>query len=176
MIEVEDAYQKGYWLYLDMPLSSSLKTLDSFLRKIWLECCGHMSAFSAEDGRGISKATKVGDLPPGCTLLYEYDFGNTTELRISVVSRSRLPSRRGVRLLGRNIPPDFACRVCGAQAEFFCCECDSTRENPFFCEKCLSRHEHEYALPVVNSPRMGVCAYCGEYDTYEFNPSLLENV
>jgi len=25
-------------------------------------------------------------------------------------------------------------------------------------------------LPVTNSPRMGVCGYCGELDTYEFVP------
>ena len=49
LVKVESMEDKNYWLFLDIPLTSSLKTLDSFLRKIWLECCGHMSTFYAPD-------------------------------------------------------------------------------------------------------------------------------
>ena len=45
LLKVEGADEKAYWLYLDMPVSATLKTLDRFLRDIWLECCGHESAF-----------------------------------------------------------------------------------------------------------------------------------
>lgn len=34
-----------YWLYLEMPARATLTDLDGFLRDIWLECCGHLSAF-----------------------------------------------------------------------------------------------------------------------------------
>ena len=44
LVKVE-GMDKRYWLLLDLPLTASLKNLDDFLRKIWLECCGHMSAF-----------------------------------------------------------------------------------------------------------------------------------
>jgi hypothetical protein len=45
LIKVEGAYQKEYWLFLDIALNATLEDLDAFLRQIWLECCGHMSGF-----------------------------------------------------------------------------------------------------------------------------------
>ena len=30
-----------------------------------------------------------------------------------------------------------------------------------FCDECLVGDEEEGYLPVVNSPRTGVCGYCG---------------
>lgn len=170
LLRVESAYEKVYWLYLDMPLTSTLKTLDTFLREIWLECCGHMSAFFLGDGEEVGKTTKLGTLPMGLTLRYEYDFGSTTELQITLLRTvSRPKQRKAVRLLGRNLPLSFMCGECGEEAEYICCECDMMDEYPFLCEECMQSHEHEYVLPVVNSPRMGVCAYCGEYDVYEFS-------
>ncbi len=38
-----------YWLHLEMPASARLADLDNFLRDIWLECCGHLSAFRIGD-------------------------------------------------------------------------------------------------------------------------------
>ena len=45
LLKIEGAYDKGYWLYVDIPVDKTLNALDKFLRKIWLECCGHMSEF-----------------------------------------------------------------------------------------------------------------------------------
>ena len=169
LLRVEDAYEKIYWLYLDMPLTSTLKTLDAFLREIWLECCGHMSAFCLRGGVEVGKTTKLSTLPAGLTLHYDYDFGSTTELRITLLgTMSRPKQRKAVRLLGRNLPLRFECGECGEEADYICCECAAMEEYPFFCQACMESHRHEYALPVVNSPRMGVCAYCGENDVYEF--------
>lgn len=168
LIKVEDTCEKLYWLYLDMPVTSTLKTLDSFLREIWLECCGHMSGYFLP-GRGeVGKNTRLSALPLGTKLEYEYDFGSTTQLRITLLSGYTRPKqRKAVRLLGRNVPLHFPCRECGEEAEHICCECDAMGEYPFLCEACMKTHSHEFALPVVNSPRMGVCGYCGEYDVYE---------
>lgn len=169
LLKVEDAEDKIYWLYLDIPLTSTLKTLDTFLREIWLECCGHMSAFYQHGGIEIGKSTKLEQLPVGSILFYEYDFGSMTELRITLLRTvSRPRQRKAVRLLARNLPLRFDCGQCGEEADFICCECDAMEEYPFLCEKCMESHEHECALPVVNSPRMGVCGYYGEYDVYEF--------
>ena len=44
LLKIEDE-DSNYWLFVDIPVSSSLSTLDSFLRAVWLECCGHLSAF-----------------------------------------------------------------------------------------------------------------------------------
>src|SRR6266566_2621386 len=34
-----------YWMHLEVTASTTLTTLDRFLRATWLECCGHLSAF-----------------------------------------------------------------------------------------------------------------------------------
>ncbi|MCL2426791.1 MAG: DUF6398 domain-containing protein, partial [Oscillospiraceae bacterium] len=49
--------------------------------------------------------------------------------------------------------------------------------NPFYCSKCVKKHEHDdMLLPVTNSPRMGECGYDGELDVFTFDPSKFENV
>src|SRR5438128_2703140 len=45
-ILVEDYPMSEYWMYLELPAQATLTDLDNFLRKTWLECCGHLSAFS----------------------------------------------------------------------------------------------------------------------------------
>lgn len=171
VLKVEDTDSKMYWLYLDVPATSTLKTLDTFLRKIWLECCGHMSEFFEKDYSVIGMNHKIAGFPAGSCLLYEYDFGDTTQLKITVVGYSKRPKQRGaVRLLGRNKAYQFACGKCGKAADWICCEGVWKDVNPFLCEACSEDHEYDSLLPIVNSPRMGVCAYCGEQDIYEFDP------
>ena len=171
VLMVDDTETKEYWLYLDVAVTSSLRTLDPFLRNIWLECCGHMSAFFDSGYTEMGMGRKIISFPVGSSLLYEYDFGSTTQLKITIVGYSRRPKQqKAVRLLGRNAPYHFSCSVCGKEAAYLCCECQWTQDNPFLCEDCAREHEHGSMLPVVNSPRMGVCAYCGEMDIYEFEP------
>ena len=71
-----------------------------------------------------------------------------------------------VRILARNIPPTFDCTDCSAEATQYCTDCDA-----FYCDTCLEGHEcgEEMALPVVNSPRMGVCGYYGDHDFDDFS-------
>ena len=47
---VRDAYNRDFWLHLEMNGRSTLKDLDRYLRAIWLECCGHLSQFSVAAG------------------------------------------------------------------------------------------------------------------------------
>jgi len=176
VLQVKGAYNKDYWLYLDIPLTSTLERLDAFLREIWLECCGHMSAFYFGRYDEIGKSTKLARIPVGSVLAYDYDFGDTTSLQITVVAHASRPKqKKAVRLLGRNEPHFFNCRNCGKQANNICCECWWEDENPFFCDTCAKEHEHEAMLPITNSPRMGVCGYCGEFDVYEFDPLKFES-
>lgn len=44
-VVVEGKYDPQYWLHLDVAGNAQLEDLDQFLRDIWLECCGHLSAF-----------------------------------------------------------------------------------------------------------------------------------
>ena len=45
-----------YWLHLEVRADARLDTLDTFLRNIWLECCGHMSQFCIDGADYVSGA------------------------------------------------------------------------------------------------------------------------
>jgi len=173
-----------YWLHLEMPADATLRTLDGFLRDIWLECCGHLSAFTIEHARyeldtgGIDgmwtdifgrgeppKSMNVrldAVLRPDLKFDHEYDFGTTTALALKVVSETMRPfESKAVRLLARNLPPPILCAKCGQPATQVCVECMDT-EKGWLCEAHGEKHPHQdMFLPVVNSPRVGMCGYTG---------------
>jgi len=175
LLKIEGAYDKDYWLYMDVPVTASLSSVDAFLRKIWLECCGHLSAFSGPGHCEIGKARKLEAFHVGDQLLHEYDFGSTTETMITIVGETGREKQKTLcRLLARNTPPSFQCAVCGAPATLLCTECRYDSDNPFLCDSCAENHEHgDMLLPVVNSPRMGECGYTGELDVFTFDPNAL---
>jgi hypothetical protein len=165
-----------YWLYIEAPASAELLDVDDFLRSIWLECCGHLSAFTigqrqftgSPDGELESDEAgmdvPLGDvLRKGTKIRHEYDFGSTTELEMNVVAE-REGEWRGdpIRLLARNIAPAINCGECGKPATFVCAECVYS-DGGWLCAKCGKKHEcgEDMLLPVANSPRTGVCGYCG---------------
>jgi hypothetical protein len=284
---VEGQYNPQYWMHLEISANEPLLTLDSFLRDIWLECCGHLSAFEigevtyksepddfyfpggmpsvdeeelSDEELGIMgdevdgnkliqnlaqadleeapesilvefrKIWKIEDLityartrlkegpslPEGYTLgmmlkefgqervieeqrkyylyreilhailemiedrtmgaqlgrvlkvgqkfEYEYDFGSTTHLKLRVLAEREgiEPSRRKpVTVLARNNPPVILCQICGKQATMVTSGYYSAEEDGY-CSTCAREHEdEEMLLPVVNSPRVGVCGYGG---------------
>ena len=170
LLKIEGAYAREYWLFLDIAMDKDLSALDTFLRKIWLECCGHLSKFS------VGKSRKIGSLAVGNQILHEYDYGTTTESLITVIAETRRSKQReAVRLLARNAPIVFPCAACGEPAEFLCQECPYD-SNAVFCKICAEKHKqksgHEMMLPITNSPRSGECGYCGEFDVFAFDPSL----
>ena len=164
---VEGAYGPEYWLHLDVRADATLKKLDTFLRGVWLECCGHLSQFL--DGKGlygigtskIGMSRKLGEtLTPGMTFFHEYDFGDTTELKLRVLAvHDGSSSKEAVRLLARNLPPELLCEACGKPAELM--GVDYEGEYRQRCENCADEEMQEALLPVVNSPRAGVCGYTG---------------
>ncbi|MBR2697833.1 MAG: hypothetical protein IKE76_04505 [Clostridia bacterium] len=169
LIRVEGTYNRDYWLYLDMPVNATLASLDKFLRAVWLECCGHLSAFYMGRYDEIPMSRKLERLDANAVLPYEYDFGSTTDLTVTFLGNCYRPRQRNhVRLLARNKPFEFTCGKCGKPAEYVnALEIDS-EDNPFLCEACSKGVE--FILPITNSPRMGVCGYCGELDKYEYRP------
>ena len=97
---------------------------------------------------------------------YEYDFGSTTELNLRVISEREGVALQGedddvVFILARNEPPVILCKVCGKPATKVVSGYFNVEAN-VYCNKCARRSEDEdMLLPVVNSPRVGVCAYTG---------------
>ncbi|MEW5767219.1 MAG: hypothetical protein AB1797_06270 [bacterium] len=157
-----------YWMHLEVPAKATLGDLDGFLRNIWLECCGHLSAFTIEgvnyDDEGGLEVTLGEALSPGMKFYHEYDFGSTTELSLKVVSeREGQVSDESIRLMARNNPPLIMCGSCGKPATQVCVDCIWAGKG-WLCNKCAKKHKcgEDMLLPVVNSPRVGMCGYTGE--------------
>ena len=179
LIKIEGAYDKDYWLFVDIPMSASLGSLDSFLREIWLECCGHMSVFSKGKHRSgtfteIEQYLKINYFSTGNVLDYQYDMGDTTRLIISFVGETRRENQKAtVRLILRNTPFSFPCVVCKEQAVYACGYCLCETGDYCYCAKCGKEHEKNCdggMLPIPNSPRLGQCGYDGTQDTHVFDP------
>ncbi len=50
----------AYWLDVEAKGDAKLEALDSFLRRIWLECCGHLSAFRIGATQYYSRGYELG--------------------------------------------------------------------------------------------------------------------
>jgi hypothetical protein len=154
-----------YWLVIEAKANAQLRHVDALLRQLWLECCGHMSAFRL--GRrelAMTTATAIAFPRAASKLEYEYDFGSTTALTGELVGkRQGSIGRASVRLVARNEPLVWPCGDCKAPATVVCPYCIDS-DDGLLCDAHADVHEHageEVYLPVVNSPRMGVCAYSG---------------
>ncbi len=164
---------------MQVDADSTLKMLDDFLRETWLECCGHLSAFKINGNHYSIKPMSdleefnmdylLNELLSSKThFSYEYDFGSTTQLKLRVVDIFKARKReRAINVLARNEKPTIACSYCGEPAVKVCPEC-LWQNKGWLCEKCAENHDEtvcfvgsEMLLPVVNSPRTGVCAYSG---------------
>lgn len=186
-------HNREYWLFIEIRETVTLKDLDSFLRDIWLECCGHLSMFEIDGIRYESMPAEPllwGEpaksmncrlntvLEKGMTIDYEYDFGSSTDLEITVLNHRRGYQKKDkLTILSRNNPHTFMCSECGKKpAAYLCMECFWDGEG-FLCEECSQAHAcgEEMQLDICNSPRMGVCGYCGS-DIYpdQFVPDTEE--
>lgn len=124
-----------------------------------------------EDQNGeIPKSRKVKDaLTKDLKLEYEYDFGSTTKLQITVLDQYPVSVKEKIILLSRNEPLKLMCETCGKEpATQLCTVCISDDGELALCDTCAEKHAEECsdfadyaAMPVVNSPRMGVCGYEG---------------
>lgn len=189
-----------YFLSLWVDGNAEMGDIDDFLRAIWLECCGHMSAFrnpaqrrqggwdffEAIDLMAQGKTKEYeklmeesnGEIPMSrkvnkvfrkdLKLEYEYDFGSSTELQLTVIDEFSIKADDDVVLLSRNEPPKILCDCCKKAPATVECTVHDWDENSLFCPKCAKKHAKECndfddyaAMPVVNSPRMGVCGYEG---------------
>jgi hypothetical protein len=178
-VRAEGKGSRLYWIDVEVRGDAPLRRLDEFLRRTWLECCGHMSAFEIGGQRYSGRVDREFDLgraersmaarvssalTPGRRFSYEYDFGSTTHLVLMVLGTRRgIASRSPARLLARNEPPVWPCAVCAKPASVVCPYC-LYEGRPFSCPEHIREHaceEDEAFLPVVNSPRMGVCGYTG---------------
>lgn len=167
------------FLHLLVNGNTTFGDLDEFLRAIWLECCGHLSAFKVK-GKHYDydwDATDFGEkmhqkvskvFTKGQIIEYDYDFGSTTRLTIKVVNKYKIKVSEGILLLSRNEPLPILCHNCSKKPAHEICSVHMYEGNCLFCKNCAKKHAkscpdfEDYAsLAIVNSPRMGVCGYDG---------------
>jgi hypothetical protein len=94
---------------------------------------------------------------------HQYDFASTTELALGVAGEYTAPALPGaLKLLARNEPPAIPCSVCTNPATQLCLQCMEEGASGR-CDACASQHDcgEEMLVPLINSPRTGVCGYCG---------------
>ncbi len=166
-----------WWLHVAVAPTATLADIDDFLRDLWLECCGHLSTFTIKrvrydvtpDPYGwgaparsmTARASLV--IKEGSSFEYEYDYGSTTHLGVRHLGSVR-GGRQKVELLARNNDVGWMCG-CEVSATSICAycgkvACDACVLDEGECSGCGASFE-ECALPLVNSPRTGVCGYVG---------------
>ena len=162
-----------FWLDLEVNGTATLQDVDRYLRAIWLECCGHMSQFSAAGWGSQEFAMRrvVGDVfPKGASLTHIYDFGteSVTTLTCLTVRTGKPTTNRPIALMVRNQLPAVVCIECGQPAAWLCMECIIEDDlMGFLCDAHRDQHPHDNydePLAVVNSPRLGLCGYTGPAD------------
>ena len=178
-LRVEGKYNPEYWMHLEIPGAWTLYDLDGFLRRTWLECCDHMSCFTIGGQRYACKPFNEGisgrreksmeeklykAIPPGTEFTHEYDYGSTTDLVLrSLGTHEAVIADRAVRILARNTAPEVTCVTCRKPATIVEAGWNGLNLDRCFCETCghAQIEDEGMRLPIVNSPRVGVCAYCG---------------
>ncbi len=183
-ILVEGTHLPEYWLHIEAPADATLEGLDDFLREKWLECCGHLSSFTvgkayyesstggvdgmwAEGSRAGAPIRSMrikleNALRVGREFYHLYDFGTHTDLTLRVLSEREGKFEKEIVILSRNLPPPLKCVFCGKTATQVWTE--RQWGEGWICDECAKKHEcdEDVLLPMANSPRVGVCGYCGE--------------
>jgi len=165
LLRAVPAGEPMFWLDIAAKPDAKLKDLDSLLRRVWLECCEHLSEFYGSQHNKVSMNRRIDEVlgSTGSRLGYVYDFGSSTELVVSHTGVVEAAPVKGVRIVARNEAPSWFCDVCDQPARMICVEC-ANEGGGFCCETHATEHPcgEDMLLPVVNSPRMGVCGYTGE--------------
>lgn len=169
-LRIQSADVADFWFDVEMNGNSTLGHLDDYLRKIWLECCGHLSEFyfGKRYGEGIPIGARIAEtFARAPQITHIYDFGTSSETLIKVVSvREGKPVKKNPIVLHvRNIMPPQECMECDKPAKWLCLEC--LYEDSLWgvlCDEHAETHPHkenEDPIALVNSPRLGMCGYTG---------------
>ncbi|MGH2480048.1 MAG: hypothetical protein ACRDHW_10375, partial [Ktedonobacteraceae bacterium] len=138
-----------------------------------------------EEDEAEMDATLDEVLSVGETFSYIYDFGSSTNLSLRIVAEREgaIPTHLigegeeenteatedehadlAIIVMARNEPPKLLCHLCGQPATYVAAEYDALDEACLCAEHARQQDDPDELLPVVNSPRVGVCGYTGEED------------
>ena len=176
-----------FWMYVAVEENATLKDFDGLLRDVWLECCGHLSAFEFENVRYVSDHLTHGesinefrkifgkiaymlsmqmveemsmDVPVKDAFKQENRCRYVYDFGSSTVLKIRLLSTFEAELGG-------ICLIARNELpEIVCDICGRKAERlcvegkyTWLCRKHVRRCRGYARYRIVNSPRMGVCGY-----------------
>lgn len=132
------------------------------------------SSLFANSPREEDMDVELGEvLKVGQKFFHEYDFGSTTDLALRIVAEREgiMPKDEDgdavlVQVMARNEPPVIPCRTCGKPATKVAAGYYYVGDGAL-CDACAKTNRSEYEdsfLPIVNSPRVGVCGYTGDQE------------
>lgn len=163
LLRVQSGGVPVFWLNVAAGREARLGEIDDLLRDVWLECCGHLSEFYTRGRCEVSMNARITQVfgSIGDRISYVYDFGSSTELVVSFAGFAEGTFKKPL-VAARNEPPVWPCDVCGQPAAGLCSDCQYSGGG-FYCATHGRDHDcgEDMLLPVVNSPRMGVCGYTG---------------
>ena len=195
---------KIYKLYVIFGLNCKFTHIDKFLRKIWCECCNHLSEFyffkdAKSNSENIKKNSFLKNYEENVgNFGYDYDMGSTTTIYFKIISKlngNEINTKN--KIIYRNEPPVIMCDVCNNEPSVYvydedciCNNCiindesdnesdeDNESENNKSNENKQNDKNNEndsndsdnyetietfniedFVLPIVNSPRVGICGY-----------------
>ncbi|MDK2974202.1 MAG: hypothetical protein PWP08_573 [Methanofollis sp.] len=170
LIRIQGRDEKNYWMVVLARYDALLADLDQLIRDVWVECCGHLSAFQIggvsyasddEDSENTMNVFLSGIVSPGSVFSYDYDFGSTTTLELKVIGETPVVPQEGLLcLIARNDRPTIPCDRCDGAAEFILTDIDEWA--PIcYCRACLASTDPDLECVdiIANSPRNGVCGY-----------------
>ena len=151
---------------LPLEMQSQVSNLAHYLQ---LSSSLFANSYREQDmGAELGEVLKVGQ-----KIFHEYDFGSTTELALrvvgeheGVVAEDEDGDPIAVQVMARNEPPVIPCRVCGKPATKVAAGYYYVGDGAL-CDNCAKSDRDEYEdsfLPIVNSPRVGVCGYTGDQE------------
>ncbi|MCI5150599.1 MAG: hypothetical protein D3916_14645 [Candidatus Electrothrix sp. MAN1_4] len=111
--------------------------------------------------------TKANELfQSGLELTHIYDFGTSSETLIKVVAvREGKPmTEHPIYLMARNELPAVETCACGKPGAWLCMDCaEEADEIALLCDEHAKDKEYadDMLMPIVNSPRTGICGYEG---------------
>ena len=152
-----DSKGSPYWLFFSTPKDLMLEQVDDTYSGMNGVNVAIISFYAGRSYDEIEMDRSVASFKVGDTFRYEYDFGSTTRIKLTVVAEI-FSELEFVMPLAKNEKPEHKCTFCGDEAD----NIYSNWPNVVCaCDECSENEEFDW-LPIVNSPRMGVCGYTGE--------------
>ena len=153
-VESED-----YWMVLLCTTNVRLINIDIFLRKVWLECCYHMSQFNQNKNDRLFDLINLDKHE----IIYAYDMGSTTEVVLTIFEQKYVllddNASSSIILIAQNEKQLYKCEKCKKDAVYM--ENDGF-DKEYRCKKCVPIKRNDMFNLIINSPRSGICGYDGD--------------